>query len=70
MFDDARKFFEEIAEELDEFKEKVEETFSETLPELIEKWDIETRSMTDYEIAEAKKVFGESLDTGLSTARR
>ena len=66
MFDDAKDFFEDIAEEvteeLDEFKEKIEEALFEKLPALIDKWDFDSRNMTTYEITEAKKVFGETLD--------
>jgi len=62
MFDDAKDFFEDIAEELEEFKEKVEEMLFEKLPDLVDKWDFDTRKLTAHEIAEAKKVFGDKLD--------
>ena len=62
MFDSAKDFFEDIAEELDEFKEKIEKTLFEKLPGLIDKWNFDSRSMTAYEITEAKKVFGDKLN--------
>ncbi len=62
MLDDAKDFFDDVLDELDEFKDKVIETLFEKLPALIEKWDFDSRKLAPHEIREAKRVFGENFD--------
>lgn len=62
MLEDAKDFFEDIAEEFEELKDKVVEILFEKLPNLIDKWDFDSRHLEPHEIIEAKKVFGDKLD--------
>jgi hypothetical protein len=62
MFESAKDFFEDIIEEIDEFKDKVVDILTADLPELIDKWDFDSRPLTPHEIQEARRVFGENFD--------
>jgi hypothetical protein len=62
MLEDAKEFFEDIAEEIEEFKDKIVELLFEKLPDLIEKWDFDSRRLAQHEITEAKKVFGDKFN--------
>ena len=62
MLEDVKEFLDDVIEEMDEFKEKVIEILFERLPEIIDKWDFDSRRLDAHEISEAKKVFGEKFD--------
>ncbi len=62
MFENAKDFFEDAAEEIEEFKEKVVDVLFENLPDLIERWDFDSRHLEAHEIREAQKVFGDKFN--------
>lgn len=66
MLDSAKDFFEDMAdditEEFDEAKEKVVEMLFEKLPDLIDKWNFDSRRLESHEINAAKLVFGDNFD--------
>lgn len=62
MLENAKGFFEDVAEEMDEYKDKIIEMLFEKLPLLIEKWDFDSRRLETHEIAEARKVFGDKFN--------
>ena len=58
MFDDAKDFFKNVSEDIDDLGDKVMDSLFKDLPTLIKKWNFKSRELTPHEINEARRVFG------------
>ena len=62
MFENAKEFFDGVFDEFDDLREKIDKMLFKELPDLIEKWDFNSRPLDANEIREARKVFRDKLN--------